>query len=225
MWWHDDVIKRIYFPCYWIYFPCYWTFVRGNSPLTGEFPSQRPVTRSFDVFFDLHLNKRLSKQSRCRWFETPSRLLFRQCNAITSNKLDLWQKTTISKKALIHIVSIQPHFNVPTTPYRNTPSSLVESTDGLALGLWSMSDYGCIYITFTAFPRVAYQFWFLAIVVDISLNPAIWLKHVFTMIYFLLSIFTAKFGKLFLTWKLGNHVEIVIKFSVPLNSERVSYNL
>ena len=35
----------------------------GNSPVTGEFPSQRPVTRSFDVFFDLRLNSRLSKQS------------------------------------------------------------------------------------------------------------------------------------------------------------------
>ena len=35
----------------------------GNSPVTGEFPSQIPVTRSFDVFFDLLLNKRLSKQS------------------------------------------------------------------------------------------------------------------------------------------------------------------
>ena len=33
----------------------------GNSPVTGEFPAQRPVTRSFDVFFDLHLNKWLSK--------------------------------------------------------------------------------------------------------------------------------------------------------------------
>ena len=32
----------------------------GNSPVPGEFPSQRPVTRSFDVFFDLRLNKRLS---------------------------------------------------------------------------------------------------------------------------------------------------------------------
>ena len=29
----------------------------GNSPVTGEFPTQRPVTRSFDVFFDLSLNK------------------------------------------------------------------------------------------------------------------------------------------------------------------------
>ena len=52
----------------------------GNSPATGEFPSQRPVTRSFDVFFDLRLNKRLSKQSWGWWFETPSRLLWRHCN-------------------------------------------------------------------------------------------------------------------------------------------------
>ena len=35
----------------------------GKSPVTGEFPTKRPVTRSFDVFFDLRLNKRLSKQS------------------------------------------------------------------------------------------------------------------------------------------------------------------
>ena len=34
----------------------------GNSPVTGEFPPQRPVTRSFDVFFDLCLNTRLSKR-------------------------------------------------------------------------------------------------------------------------------------------------------------------
>ena len=34
----------------------------GNSQVSSEFPSQRPVTRSFDVFFDLRPNKRLSKQ-------------------------------------------------------------------------------------------------------------------------------------------------------------------
>ena len=38
----------------------------GNSPVHGEFPAQRPVTRSFDVFFDLRLNKRLSKQKIVR---------------------------------------------------------------------------------------------------------------------------------------------------------------
>ena len=53
----------------------------GNSPVTGEFLAQRPVTQSFDVFFDLCLNNRLSKQSRGWWFETQSRPLWRHCNA------------------------------------------------------------------------------------------------------------------------------------------------
>ena len=35
----------------------------GNSPVTGEFPAQRSVTRGFDVYFDLRPDKRLSKQS------------------------------------------------------------------------------------------------------------------------------------------------------------------
>ena len=52
----------------------------GNSPVTGEFPLQRPVTWSFNVFFDLRLNKRPSKQSWGWWFETPSRSLLRHCN-------------------------------------------------------------------------------------------------------------------------------------------------
>ena len=57
-------------------------FCAGNSPITGEFPSQRPVTQSFDVFFHLRLNKRLIKQSRRRWFETPSGSCRRHCNAL-----------------------------------------------------------------------------------------------------------------------------------------------
>ena len=52
----------------------------GNSPVTGEFLSQRPVTRSFDVFFGLRLSKCLRKQSWGWWFETPSRSLWRHCN-------------------------------------------------------------------------------------------------------------------------------------------------
>ena len=52
----------------------------GNSTLTGRFPAQRPVTRSFDVFFGLRLNKRLSKQSWSRWFEALSSPLWRHCN-------------------------------------------------------------------------------------------------------------------------------------------------
>ena len=52
----------------------------GEFTGPGEFPTQRPVTRSFDVFFDLRLNKRLSKQPWGWWFETPSWSLWCQCN-------------------------------------------------------------------------------------------------------------------------------------------------
>ena len=45
----------------------------GNSAISGDFPAQRPVTRSFDIFLDLRLIKRLSKHSRGWWFETPTR--------------------------------------------------------------------------------------------------------------------------------------------------------
>ena len=54
----------------------------GNSPVTSELPAQRPVTRSFDVFFDRGLNKRLSKRSGGWWFGTPPRPLWRQRNDV-----------------------------------------------------------------------------------------------------------------------------------------------
>ena len=54
----------------------------GNSPVSGEFPAQRPVTRSFDVFFDLRLDWRLSKHSWGWWLETPSWPLWRQSNGL-----------------------------------------------------------------------------------------------------------------------------------------------
>ena len=52
----------------------------GNSPVPGEFPTQRPVTRSFDAYFDLRPNKWLSKQSWGWWFETLSCSLWRHRN-------------------------------------------------------------------------------------------------------------------------------------------------
>ena len=51
-----------------------------NSPVTGEFPTKRLVSRNFGVFFNRRLNKWLSKQSWGWWFETPSRPLWRHCN-------------------------------------------------------------------------------------------------------------------------------------------------
>ena len=62
----------------------------GNSPVTGEFPSKRPVRRSFDVFFDLCPNKRLSKQSWGWWFETPARSLWRHCNVKATHSQVEW---------------------------------------------------------------------------------------------------------------------------------------
>ena len=55
-------------------FSRYWPFVWANHR------AQRPVTRSFDVSFDLRLNKRLRKLSWRWWFEALSRPLWRHCN-------------------------------------------------------------------------------------------------------------------------------------------------
>ena len=62
-------------------------FFRVTGPLCGEytghrgeFPTQRPVTWSFDVLFDIRLNKWMNKQSWGWWSETPSCSLWRHCN-------------------------------------------------------------------------------------------------------------------------------------------------
>ena len=84
----------------------------GNPPSTGGFLLQRPVVRSFGVFVDLRLNKRLSKQSRRRWFETPSRSLWRHYNAailfrqykLMTHELTHWGRVTqicVSKLTII----------------------------------------------------------------------------------------------------------------------------
>ena len=59
----------------------------GNLPVTSEVPAQRPVARSFDVSFDLRLNKPLSKQCWGWWFETLSRPLWGQRNEVYSTVL------------------------------------------------------------------------------------------------------------------------------------------
>ena len=88
-------------------FPRYWTFVRRilGSPVNSPH-KERPVTRSFDAFFDLHLNKRLSIQWQGWWFETPSPSLWRHCNAKIANvpsaaDTKLWSK----------IISLSEHTN------------------------------------------------------------------------------------------------------------------
>ena len=78
----------------------------GNSLVPGEFPAQRPVTRSFDVFFDLRLNKRFSKQSWCWWFETLSRPLWRHCNGSYCNSAALDTQTMNSQRYETHLDSL-----------------------------------------------------------------------------------------------------------------------
>ena len=67
---HDDVIK-------WKHFLLYWPFVQGIHQSPVNSPSS---DMKFDVFFDLCLNKLLSKQSTHRWFEMQLCFLWCQCN-------------------------------------------------------------------------------------------------------------------------------------------------
>ena len=71
-WWHHQMET----------FSALLAICAGNSPVTGEFPAQRPVTRGYDVFFNLRLNKQLTKQSWGWWFATPSCPLWRHCNEV-----------------------------------------------------------------------------------------------------------------------------------------------
>ena len=85
----------------------------GNSPITGEFPSQRPMTRSFDVFFDLRLNKRLIKQPRYRWSERPSRSLWSNAshigtrtNVLTNKQLSFLSAQILKKNQITSTLNL-----------------------------------------------------------------------------------------------------------------------
>ena len=79
---HDDVFK-------WKHFSRYWPFVKGSSGHLWI-----PITKTSDVevwcFLWSMLNKRLGKQSRRRWFETPSCWLRRHCNGATVHIVNKW---------------------------------------------------------------------------------------------------------------------------------------
>ena len=83
----------------------------GNSPVTSEFTSQRPVTRSFDVSLICALNKRLTEQSSGWWFVTPSFQLWRHCNAVS---LALGQTTFC-----MHIASLPVKWTFLTSAKHN----------------------------------------------------------------------------------------------------------
>ena len=68
----------------------------GNWPVTGEFPAQSPMTRTFNVFFVLRMDKWMSKQSWAWWFETPSCSLWRHWNGACHF---LWQTERVNRTA------------------------------------------------------------------------------------------------------------------------------
>ena len=82
----------------------------GSSPVTGEFPAERPVTWSFDIFFDMRLNKRLSKQSWGWRFETLPRPLWRYCNA--KHRKEYMRSWLIMIQNDTHIDSIRTKMNL-----------------------------------------------------------------------------------------------------------------
>ena len=87
----------------------------GKSPVPGEFSAQRPVTRSFDVLFDLRLDKRLSKQSWGWWFETLSRPLWRHSNASVRSYGLVYLRTVEYDQSCVRILSETIYTILPRT--------------------------------------------------------------------------------------------------------------
>ena len=104
---------------------------------------QRPVTRSFDVFFDLRLIKWLGKHLQGWWFETLSHPLWRHCNAAYHVKMVQLFKLAVCyswfgggqepghhciqlKQA--HCMSTGPWFNIKMTSYQYRKSHWGDKT-------------------------------------------------------------------------------------------------
>ena len=119
--WYQQTLQLsvvLFFSAWWRHqmetFSALLTICVGNSLVTGEFPAQRPVTRSFDAIFDLRLNEWLSKRSWGWWFEMSSRPLWRNSNVLIKVQ---WQVTypitnkvcDLGKLMLVHVTV--KHYN------------------------------------------------------------------------------------------------------------------
>ena len=100
----------------------------GNSPVISEFPTQRPVTRSFGVFFDLRLNKRMGKQSWGWWLETPSFPLWRHCN---ESFMVMYDGEVLLSKGFM----LRDSTYIKTTGFHGGSFFLLSSTLSLSLSL------------------------------------------------------------------------------------------
>ena len=108
----------------------------GNSPVTGEFAAQMPVTHSFDIFFDLRLYTWLSKQPQGWWFETQSRPLWRHCNdydfeLIAVSPRDIDTKLHIN----LSVITVTPNRARPSvgTVLTTTKTRYIDTSHSLAI--------------------------------------------------------------------------------------------
>ena len=118
----------------------------GNVLVTSEFPSQRPVTQSFDAFFDLRLNKSLGKQSWGLWFEISSNSLWRHCN------VSGWGWTYNSGEGGLSVQHQQSFVGLRRSPVLPAHSSVCRRMSGGCLCTrlchWGGTvAYGCVMVT------------------------------------------------------------------------------
>ena len=115
--WHDDVIK-------WKYFPRYWPFVRGIHQSLVESPFTKGSGAELWCFRWSALEKRLSKQSRYRWLEKPSRSFWRHCNV--PSKFDLYATLLAITRNMVwyqhcttphHVIKLM-NSSMPQLPHR-----------------------------------------------------------------------------------------------------------
>ena len=93
--------------------------ITGHLGVTSEFPAQRPVLWSFDVFFDLHLNKRLCKHLWGWWFETPSCPLWCHCNVWCFAAPTSWHVRFTIRKLEYHVVWLHSDGPMCETIWKN----------------------------------------------------------------------------------------------------------
>ena len=122
--------------------------------VTGEFPAQKSVTRSFGIFFDLGLNQQLSKQWRRRWFETPSCSLWRHCNVH-----ELHKQVSTNKTILVWNIRQHLSHNLHKTPCY-----------GSGRQLWCVNGRSLYLAPTTKFPTWRVE--------RVSVGTALWKKYV-----------------------------------------------
>ena len=99
---------------------------RVTGHLCGKFTGHRWITRTkgsdadLNVFFDLRLNKRLSKHSWDCWFGRPSCLLWRQSNGILSRPIHSQHQDSVQDSFHAKSVDTMPVFNSEVSLYLNT---------------------------------------------------------------------------------------------------------